>query len=86
MAKETSAKLSVRGLALGIGLYWGLCILVTGWTSMFGWGSAFVCIMRSFYTGYEPTLVGSIIGGMWGFICGYISGGVAAFFYNIFRK
>jgi hypothetical protein len=86
MAKEKAAKLSVIGLALGVGIYWGLCMILSGWTSMFGWGNSFVSAMSSIYIGFEPTFIGGIIGGIWGFFCGYISGGVTAFFYNKFKK
>ena len=86
MAKEKTARLSVIGFALGIGIYWGLSMIVVGWMSMFGWGNAFVQNMASLYIGFESTFIGSIIGGIWGFVDGFIGGAVAAFFYNIFRK
>lgn len=86
MAKEKSAKLSVIGLALGVGILWGLSMMICGWTSMFDWGGAFVSVMSSIYIGYEPSFIGGIIGGIWGFFDGFIAGGVVAFFYNVFKK
>ncbi len=86
MAKEKTAKMSVIGLALGIGVYWGLAMLVAGWTSMFGWGMNFVNIMSSIYIGYEPSFIGGVVGGIWGFFDGLIAGAVVAFFYNRFKK
>lgn len=86
MAKEKPHKLSVIGFALGIGIYWGLALIVTGWFAMFGWGNVFVQNWSSIYIGYEPTFIGSIIGGIWGFVCGFIAGAVSSFFYNMFRK
>jgi len=86
MAKEKAAKFCWIGLALGVGIYWGLSMLVAGWTSMFGWGNSFVSMMSSIYIGYEPSFIGAIIGGIWGFFDGFIAGAVVAFFYNMFRK
>lgn len=86
MAKEKPGKLSVIGLALGVGIYWGLSMVVAGWTSMYGWGNAFVDTMSSIYMGYEASFIGGVIGGMWGFVDGFIAGAVVAAFYNLFRK
>ena len=86
MAKQKSAKFSVIGLALGVGIYWGLSMMVVGWTSMYGWGNAFQSTMASIYIGFEPSFVGGIVGGIWGFVDGFIAGAVVAFFYNIFKK
>jgi len=86
MAKEKSAKLSVMGLGLGVGIYWGLSMMVLGWTSMFGWGNGLLNAMASLYIGYEATFIGAIVGGIWGFLDGFIAGVIAAYFYNFFRK
>lgn len=86
MAKEKSAKLSIIGLGLGIGIAWGLCMILVGWTSMFGWGNEFVQVMSSIYIGYEDSFIGGIIGGIWGFFDGFIFGAVVSFFYNMFKK
>ena len=86
MAKQKSAKMSVIGLALGFGIYWGLSQVVAGWTSMFNWGNAYVSTMSSIYIGYEPSFIGGIIGGIWGFADGFIAGAVVAWFYNMFKK
>lgn len=86
MAKEKSTRMSVSGLALGIGIYWGLAMLVAGWTSIFGWGTEFVTTMSSIYIGYEASFIGGIIGGVWGFFDGLIAGALIAFFYNRFKK
>jgi len=86
MAREKSAKISSIGLALGVGIYWGLSMVVAGWASMFDWGNGFVSVMSSLYIGYEPSFIGAVIGGIWGFFDGFIAGGVVAFFYNAFKK
>ena len=86
MAKEKAAKWSIIGLALGIGIPWGFTMVLVGWTSMFGWGNAFLSTMASIYIGYEPSFIGGIIGGIWGFGDGFIGGALVAFFYNMFKK
>jgi hypothetical protein len=86
MAKEKSAGLSILGLALGFGICWGLWTLIAGWVAMFGWTIDFVAVMHSSYLGYEPSFIGAIIGGIWAFVHGFITGGVIAFFYNMFRR
>ena len=86
MAKEKSARLSIMGLGLGIGIWWGISMIVVGWTSIFGWGNAFVHAMSSIYIGFVPYFIGGIIGGIWGFVDGLIAGFLVAFFYNHFKK
>ena len=68
--------------ALGLGIVWGACILITGWVSMTGWGCRFVDVMGSIYTGYRPSFIGGVVGGIWGFFYGAIIGLVFAWVYN----
>lgn len=86
MAKEKTAKLSIIATALSAGITWGLGVLVAGWTSIYGWGNLFVSTMGSIYIGYEPSFIGGIIGGIWGFGDGFFFGLILSFLYNIFRK
>ena len=79
-------RLSVKGLAIGIGVAWAVCILFAGWASMFGWCTRFVDVMSSVYIGYKPTLLGGIIGALWGFIDGLICGLIIAIVYNAVTK
>jgi len=66
--KSQKHRLSPKCLGLGIGIVWGLAVLITGWISMTGWGSDFVSILSSMYTGYESSFVGGIVGGIWGIL------------------
>lgn len=80
-------KLSVKGLAIGLGVSWGIYMLFIGWASIFGWGVRFVEVMSSIYIGFKPTFLGILIGGMWGFVDGAIGGIIIALVYNaIVRK
>lgn len=85
MPKEKSAKLSVIGLAIAVGICWGLSMVVSGWAAIFNWANAFVEVMASIYIGFEPSFIGGIIGGIWGFADGFIAGAVVGFFYNRFK-
>jgi len=76
-------RLNVKALAIGVGASWAICMLISGWASMFGWGVNFVEAMSSVYVGFAPTFLGGIIGAIWGFIDGAIGGAIIAFVYNI---
>lgn len=81
------AKLDVKALGLSLGILWGACALILGMTAMFfGWGTRWVDMLSSCYIGYKPTLLGSIIGGVWGFIDAGIGGVLLAWLYNKFAK
>lgn len=77
--------LSIKGMALALGVTWGAGIFIMGMTSAFlNWGTAATELMSSLYIGYAPTVVGSVIGGVWGFVDGAIGGAVMAYLYNKF--
>ncbi|CAJ37739.1 bacteriophage holin [Methanocella arvoryzae] len=81
------AELRPTALGLTAGILWGLAVLVTGLTAaLFGYGLKFVDVVGSFYLGYEPTVIGSILGGVWGFFDGLIGGFVFALLYNYLAK
>jgi hypothetical protein len=75
-------KLSVKGLSIGLGVSWALCMLFLGWASMFGWGIKLVEAISSLYIGFSPSFLGAIIGAVWGFIDGAIGGAIIALVYN----
>ncbi|PJE58445.1 MAG: membrane-associated protein [Candidatus Portnoybacteria bacterium CG10_big_fil_rev_8_21_14_0_10_36_7] len=79
-------KCDVKGLAMGLGLAWGLYMICLGWVAITGWGSVLVDNMSSLYIGFKPGFVGGIIGGIWGFIDGAIGGVLIAYFYNMFAN
>ncbi len=76
-------KLDIKALGLAIGIYWGLCCVLLGLSSTFlGFGTPLVELFASEYIGYKPTILGSLIGGLWGFVDGFIGGAVVAWLYN----
>lgn len=86
MAKEKTARMSKMGFGLGVGICWAICTFIAGMTAMFGWNIDFVAVMHSAYIGFEPSVVGSIVGAIWAFVHGFIGGVIVAFFYNMFRS
>ncbi|HJO92796.1 MAG TPA: bacteriophage holin [Victivallales bacterium] len=75
-------KISVKGLALALGITWGLYMLFLGWVAGFGWGVELMEGMSSLYIGFSPSFIGGIIGAIWGFFDGAIAGILIAFIYN----
>ncbi len=81
------AKVDSKALGLSLGVVWGAAMFLLGLMVMFlNWGTAWVTLMSSLYIGYKPTFLGSIIGGVWGFIDAGIGGIVVAWLYNKFQK
>jgi hypothetical protein len=79
------SKLSIKALGLAMGILWGAAMFFLGILNMFSnWGSGIQQAMATLYIGYQPTILGSIIGGIWGFFdCG-IAGILLAWLYNKF--
>ena len=79
------AKFAVVPFGLAAGILWGLGVLITGiiTTAHGSWGVDFVNAMGSVYIGYDNTYLGSVIGGLWGFVDGFIGGIVFAWLYNL---
>jgi hypothetical protein len=77
-------KLSIKALAVAMGVMWGGGMLFLGWVSMLGLGNKAVDVMSSVYIGFSSSLLGGIIGAVWGFLDGAIGGAIIAFVYNMF--
>ncbi len=82
---DKKAKLSVMALGFGIGITWGLAILIVGiLATTINCGQQFIAIFASIYPGFKATIEGSLLGGFWGFIDGFIGGFLIACFYNVY--
>jgi len=81
--------LSVKGLALTVGILWGGCVLLVGLGNLIwpSYGVAFLEIARSLYPGYAHTagFFGVIVGTLYALLDGAIVGAVFAWLYNKFR-
>ena len=77
------AKLDVKACGLALGILWGAGLLILGLLAMCGnYGAGFVNGLGSVYIGYKATLLGSIIGAIWGFVDAGIGGVIFAWLYN----
>ncbi len=84
--KSITKNINVIGAAIGIGIAWAFMLLFAGIASIFNWGGPFVTIMSSIYIGYGPSIEGSLIGALWGFIDGAIFGFIFAVIHNSIQK
>lgn len=76
-------RLCVVSLGLAAGVVWGLSALLLGLLAWhFHHGVALVEMFGTFYIGYGPTLMGSLIGAVWAFIGAFIGGAIFALIYN----
>jgi hypothetical protein len=81
----STSRISVKGLGLAMGVFWGVSMLVIGLVSyVYGYGLHIVEAMSAVYLGYHTDLLGSFIGGFVGFIDGFITGSIIAWLYNCF--
>lgn len=78
--------MKIKPVALGIGLgtVWGISLFITTWLSYFtGYGRLFLEVLaQSIYPGYTISPLGSLLGLLYGFLDGLISGFFIALIYN----
>ena len=83
-------QLSVKALALTIGILWGGAILFIGIVSLFfsGYADEFLRIVSSFYPGFNHSgsLGDVLVGTAYGLIDGAIGGVLIAWLYNLFAR
>ncbi|MBN1456848.1 MAG: bacteriophage holin [Sedimentisphaerales bacterium] len=79
-------KLNVKALAIAFGITWSAGMLLSGWAAMCGWCTGMVDVFSTIYIGFAPSILGGIIGAVWGFADGAIGGVIVALIYNIVTK
>ena len=78
-------KLNVWAFAVAWGSVFSVCAILLGWAgAVFCWDKMPLNGISPFYLGYEPSLVGGIIGGMWSFVLWTTIGVIFASIYNFF--
>jgi len=78
-------RLKPVALGLALGVFWGVWMLLMGLLAYhFSYGRPFVEAMGTLYLGYEPSVMGSFIGGLIGFVDAFIAGLIVAWLYNGF--
>jgi hypothetical protein len=76
-------KLDVKAFGLALGFVWGgLTFLLGLLDTMYFWGNSWGKMMTMVYIGYRPTIIGSIIAALWGFIYAGVLGYLIARMYN----
>ncbi|MBZ0166815.1 MAG: bacteriophage holin [Candidatus Omnitrophica bacterium] len=77
-------KLNVKAFALAIGIVWaGGCLFMGLTATVCSWAKPFVDVFGMMYIGYTATVVGALIGTVWGFVDAAIGGAVFAWLYNV---
>jgi hypothetical protein len=83
-------RLSLKGLALSVGLLWGGALFVIAVLDLIFplYGFAFLHVMRSVYPGYAASrgLVGVLVLTLYGVVDGAICGALLGWLYNLFAK
>ncbi|MCX5695965.1 MAG: bacteriophage holin [Candidatus Omnitrophica bacterium] len=77
------ARLDIKAFGMALGLVWGGITFLLGLLDMmYFWGSSWGKMMTTIYVGYTPTIMGSIIGAVWGFVYASVLGFAVAWLYN----
>jgi len=79
-------KLDVMGLSLSLGVVSALCMLLMGVAALNGWGVSWFELTAEYYVGMTLTPGGVVLGGVYGFIDGFIGGALISWLYNKFSK
>jgi hypothetical protein len=81
----TKCRLSPSAFGLSLGVVWGASVLIMGLLAhYFAYGTGFVTAVGVVYIGYEPSIMGSLIGALFGFIDALVGGALIAWLYNVF--
>lgn len=79
------SKLCPVSFGLALGVFWGVTLFILGLIAHhYMYGKAFIDAMGHLYLGYGPTYMGSVIGGLIGFVDAFIGGFIIAWLYNKF--
>jgi len=83
-------RLSVKGLALAIGVLWGACIFLVGIINLAAptYGVAFLAWASSIYPGFQNSghFLDVLVGTGYGLVDGGIGGAIVAWLYNCFAS
>ncbi len=82
-----AADLSVKGLAIAGGVFWGVYMGLAALVAMLNvsipWFSpSMFGMLMDVYPGLSPTLAGVLVGLAWGAVCGGVCGAILAWLYN----
>ena len=76
-------RLSIRTMAITLGLFWGIGLFCITWWIIFFEGASYdPTFIGKVYRGYNVSAGGSLIGLAWGLVDGFIGGAIFAWLYN----
>lgn len=76
-------KLDIKAFGWALGIVWGGVTFLLGLLdTLYFWGNSWGKMMTMVYIGYRPTIIGSIIGALWGFVYASLLGLSVAWMYN----
>ena len=76
-------KLNPKALGLACGILWGAGVLIMGLLAMVcSWAQPVVDVLSVIYLGYGASILGALIGTLWGFVDAFLGGWVLAWLYN----
>lgn len=73
-------------LGVAIGTLWAFYVFGAAIIAMWGWSADLVKVFSSLYIGYNASVLGAIIGGVWAFCDGFLAGVIIAWVYNKVAK
>ena len=75
--------LDSKAFGLALGIVWGGITFLLGLLDMlYFWGNSWGKMMTMVYLGYNPSIIGCVIGAAWGFVYAWIFGLMVALMYN----
>ena len=78
-------RLNPKACGLAFGILWAAGVVFMGLLAMVcSWAQPFVNVLSAMYVGYSATIVGCLIGAIWGFLDAFIGGFLFAWLYNKF--
>ena len=76
-------RIDAAKFGIAFGIVYALVFFLFGIVAtLFGWGTEMAGLIGDFYVGFGPTLLGAVIGAVWGFAVGFIFFALAAVIYN----
>ena len=80
-------KIDAKSFALALGILWAAGVFFMGLTAIVcAWAKPFVDVLSVMYVGYAASIIGSLIGAIWGFLDAFIGGYILIWLYNKFSK
>jgi hypothetical protein len=79
-------KLKVWAFGLAVGIVCGLGMLLFGILGSFGLFPKSIALTSEFYIGFSTSILGILLGTIYGFVDGFLGGAIVAWIYNRFAK